>query len=169
MILKGPQSVPRKYSPLHYTTWNCVLLLTPNSHSTIQMSQQKLRFIRSGKHFLLFCEPVWLGAPVVGFCHCSPFTSWMRDALLPTLVVTAGYFSYCCPPINSKESGYSHLTSIRHFLTENCHSLDLFSTQIHLNHLSSTSRCWFELQQIALPKSACLNALTWLDICVNRL
>ncbi len=54
-----------------------------------------------------------------------------RDSILHTLVVTSGYLSYCCLSIISNQSAHSPLTSIKHFLPHNCHSLDIFSFSDH--------------------------------------
>ncbi len=53
---------------------------------------------------------MWSSAAVVHLLQGS-MCCVFRDGILHTLVVTSGYFSYCCHSIISNQSDHSHLTS----------------------------------------------------------
>lgn len=104
----------------------------PNSDAHIWTSQQKSSHMRAGNVFTVFLssnfdETVWTVAlvscswltgvtPSVVCCPCSCFNDQhvvhlrgtFRDAVLQNLIVTSGYWSYCCLTI---KSDYCPLTS----------------------------------------------------------
>ncbi len=100
------------------------MFYTPNSDSTVWMSQQKSRLIFYCPVLVILCElytpcavliwperhPVWSSAAGVHLLQGSTCCVF-RDGILQILVVTSGYFSYCCLSIISNQSVHSPLTS----------------------------------------------------------
>ncbi len=68
---------------------------------------------------------MWSSAAVAHLLQGS-MCCLFRDGILHTLVVTSGYFSYCCLSIISNQSAHSPLAS-RHFRPHNCCSWDILS------------------------------------------
>ncbi len=53
---------------------------------------------------------MWSSAAVAHLLQGSTCSAY-RDGILPTLIVTSGYLSYCCLSIISNQSAHSPLTS----------------------------------------------------------
>lgn len=92
-------------------------MFTPNSDSTIWMSQHNSTLIRPDNIFPIFCCPV-----VMNLCllwpQLTPAVVYLLQSLTciqrcssAHLQVTSGYLCYCCLAINWEQSGHSPLTS----------------------------------------------------------
>ncbi len=154
---KGVQSVSWKYPPHHYTTslnhWDkagCFNVLYTKVWPYHLNVAAEIKTHQTRQCFPIFYCPI-----LVSLCELKfPVLSWQerhpewssaagahllqgltccafRDGILHTLVVTSGYFSYCCTSIISNQSAYSPLTSTRYFHSHNCRSPDIFSFLDH--------------------------------------